>query len=230
MIVELDSHTAVVQKRGDFEHSDVNSGHLVKHFELFEKLYREVVNVFRVRDIEVVILHLRVNGVSQNVRKRSFVDARHCIAEHCTLSQTATADCDFLEIEARKHRFHNGKRAREDVRASARKSLDLHRAVEVEFLYGIVDVFKLGDGQFVIVRHVERIFLDKTADSAEVSETSAHTDKRRIRLDTVKPGDFFKLFADEVLDLLCALLRRGGIVFEQIRKRNRAERQGFEMD
>ena len=80
------------------------------------------------------------------------------------------------------------------------------------------------------MRHVEGVLLDKATDSAEVSETSAHTDKRRIRFDTVKPGDFFKLFADEVLDLLCALLRRGGIVFEQIRKRNRAERQGFEMD
>ena len=38
VVVEFDSHTAIVHKRRDFEHPHVRSRHLVKYFELFEEL------------------------------------------------------------------------------------------------------------------------------------------------------------------------------------------------
>ena len=178
-------------------------------------------------DVEIVILHLRIDRVSQNVAERSFVDAGDCVSEHRAFTKSASADGNLLERKARKHRFHDGKCAREYIRSTAGQALYLHRAVEIELFDGVVDIVKFAYGQLIVVRHIERVLLYHTANSAEIAETASDTHKRRIRLYTVKPRNFFELFTDKLFDFLCSFLRGRGVVFEQIRKRNRAERQCF---
>ena len=92
--------TRVVHERRDLEHSDVHPRHLVQHFELFEELDAEVIYVLRVRDVDVVVFHLRVQGVTEHVREGTLADAGHRIAEHRALAQSAPADGDLREIEA----------------------------------------------------------------------------------------------------------------------------------
>ena len=80
------------------------------------------------------------------------------------------------------------------------------------------------------MRHIERIFPYKSADSAEISERATHADKRRIGFNRVEPGDFFKLFADEIFDFLCSLLRSRTVVLKKVCESDRAERKRIEMN
>ena len=80
------------------------------------------------------------------------------------------------------------------------------------------------------MRHIERVLLYHTADSAEVSESTANADERCVRFNLVKPSHLVKLFANELLNLSRPLLRVAAVVFEEVRKCHGAKRKRLIVD
>ena len=225
MVVVFYPVSRVVQHRRRAQHFHVRSGQLVQDLELLEQLYRKIVNVFGVRYVLPEEVEQRIDAVTEYVGDGLFVGRRHGVAEHRALAQTAARYHDLFQSEMRYYRVHRRERGREYVRSDAGQTFYLHRFVEIERAYVVVDAAELLRGDDVVVSHRQRIFFEHTADLAEIAERTSDSYQLGVGEYLSQPLQFRELFFDVVFYELRAFLRSVGVLCGKLGQHHRPERQ-----
>ena len=95
---------------------------------------------------------------------------------------------------------------------------------------GVVNIVEFVEADMVIVRHIQRISLETTADFPEVPYGAAHAYKLDVGLHVVIPFDLLEVFGDVLFYHPRPFHAVGGGVGKFFGKRDRPERQGVLSD